>query len=309
MSKICILGSLNLDIVLKVENMAKIGETIFAKSLTNMPGGKGANQAIAAKRMGAEVYMIGKVGLDSNGKFLVDKLTLDGINTDFVFKDNKEPTGTAIINVNSEGNNSIVVVAGANMSINKVEIVQSYSIIDNCDVIVSQFETPSEITMEAFRYAKSKGITTILNPAPAKAVDENLLKFTDIIVPNETEACELTGILVEDLESAKKAAENFIKTGVNYVIITLGSKGAALISKEKAELIPAFVVNAIDTTAAGDSFIGALASKLGSEELNYENLKKAIFFGNKVSSIVVQRSGAQPSIPMKQEVIALYGEE
>lgn len=309
MSKICILGSLNLDIVLKVENMAKVGETIFAKSLTTMPGGKGANQAVSSKRMGSDVYMIGKVGLDSNGEFLVDKLAQDGINTDYVFKDNKEPTGTAIINVNSEGNNSIVVVAGANMSINKAEIVQSYSIINDCDVIVAQFETPSEITMEAFRYAKSKGITTILNPAPAKVVDKNLLKYADIIVPNETEAYELTGILVEDLESAKKASEAFIKNGVNYVIITLGSKGAALITKEKAELIPAFVVNAIDTTAAGDSFIGALASKLGSEELNYETLKKAIVFGNKVSSIVVQRSGAQPSIPMKQEVMALYGED
>ncbi|MBU3190373.1 ribokinase [Clostridium bowmanii] len=309
MSKICILGSLNLDIVLKVENMPKVGETIFAKSLTTMPGGKGANQAVASKRMGSEVYMIGKVGLDSNGDYLASKLAQDGINTDFVFKDNKEPTGTAIINVNSRGNNSIVVVAGANMNINKAEIVQSYSIIEKCDVIVAQFETPSEITMEAFTYAKSKGIITILNPAPAKEVNKNLLEYTDIIIPNETEACELTGILVVDLESAKKAAEDFIKGGVNYVIITLGSKGAALITKEKSELIPAFVVNAIDTTAAGDSFIGALASKLGFEELNYENLKKAIVYGNKVSSIVVQRPGAQPSIPMKQEVIALYGED
>ncbi|MGH4140006.1 ribokinase [Clostridium sp.] len=309
MSKICILGSLNLDIVLKVENMAKVGETIFAKSLTTMPGGKGANQAVASKRMGSEVYMIGKVGLDSNGEFLVSKLAQDGINTDYVFKDNKETTGTAIINVNSEGNNSIVVVAGANMSINSNEIVQSYSIINECDVLVAQFETPSEITMEAFTYAKSKGITTILNPAPAKGVDKNLFKYTDILIPNETEAHGLTGILVEDLESAKKAAEYFISAGVNYVIITLGSKGVALITKEKSELIPAFVVNAVDTTAAGDSFIGALASKLGCKELNYENLKKAIVFGNKVSSIVVQRAGAQPSIPMNQEVIALYGED
>jgi len=309
MSKICILGSLNLDIVLKVENMPQIGETIFAKSLTTMPGGKGANQAVAAKRMGSDVYMIGKVGLDSNGDFLVSKLDDNGINTNYVFKDNKETTGTAIINVNSEGNNSIVVVAGANMSININELKQSYSIIKDCDVIVAQFETPSEITMEAFTYAKSKGIITILNPAPAKKIDSNLLKCTDIIIPNETEAYELTGILVENLESAKKAAEHFIKLEVNYVVITLGSKGAALITKEKAELIPAIMVNAIDTTAAGDSFIGAVASKLIAEELSYKNLKNAIVFGNKVSSIVVQKSGAQPSIPMKQEVIDIYGED
>lgn len=308
MNKTCILGSLNMDIVLEVENMAKVGETIFAKSLTTIPGGKGANQAVAAKRMGSDVYMIGKVGLDSNGDFLVSALANDGINTDYIFRDNKESTGTAIINVNREGNNSIVVVAGANMNINIDEIKQSYSIIKGSDVIIAQFETPSEITIEAFNYAKSQGIITILNPAPAKKIDNELFKYTDIIIPNETEAYELTGIIVEDLESAKEAADNFIAMGVNYVIITLGSKGAALITKEKAEIIPAIKVNAIDTTAAGDSFIGAVSSKLSSEELSYENLKKAIIFGNKVSSIVVQRSGAQPSIPTMKEVIDIYGE-
>jgi len=307
MSKTCILGSLNMDVVLKVENMAKIGETIFAKSITTIPGGKGANQAIASKRMGSDVYMIGKVGLDSNGEYLVNKLTLDGINTDFVFKDSIETTGTAIINVNSEGNNSIVVVAGANMCISSEEIKQSYLVIKDCDVIIAQFETPSEITTEAFTYAKSKNITTILNPAPAKKVDENLLKNVDIIIPNETEAYDITGILVYDLESAKIAAEQLITMGVNNVIITLGSKGAALITKDKAELIPAIKVNAIDTTAAGDSFIGAVASRLGSKELSYSNIKDAIIFANKVSSIVVQREGAQPSIPTMQEVIDIYG--
>jgi ribokinase len=309
MSKICVLGSLNMDIVLKVENMAKIGETIFAKSISNIPGGKGANQAVACSRMGSDVYMIGKVGFDSNGDFLVNQLASDGINTDYVFKDNKETTGTAIINVNSQGNNSIVVVAGANMGINIDEIKQTYSIIKDCNVMIAQFETPSEITIEAFIYAKSQGVITILNPAPAKKLDENLLKYTDIIIPNETEAFELTGILANDLESAKKAAESFLNRGVKYVIITLGSNGAALITKERAELIPAILVVAIDTTAAGDSFIGAVSSKLGTEELSYASLKKAIVFANKVSSIVVQRSGAQPSIPTKKEVIDVYGED
>ncbi|MGH4051282.1 MAG: ribokinase [Clostridium sp.] len=309
MSKTCVLGSLNMDVVLKIENMAKIGETIFAKSLSTIPGGKGANQAIASKRMGSDVYMIGKVGIDSNGEYLVNKLNLDGINTDFVFKDNKETTGTAIINVNSEGNNSIVVVAGANMCISSEEIKQSYSVIIDCDVIIAQFETPSDITIEAFTYAKSKNITTILNPAPSKKIDENLLKHVDIIIPNETEACDITGVLTYDLESAKTAAEHLINMGVKNVIITLGSKGAALITKEKAELIPAFKVNAIDTTAAGDSFIGAVASRLGSKDLSYENIKDAIIFANKVSSIVVQRDGAQPSIPSIQEVIDIYGKD
>ncbi|MBU3114400.1 ribokinase [Clostridium lacusfryxellense] len=309
MSKTCILGSLNMDIVLKVENMAKIGETIFAKSIATIPGGKGANQAIASRRMGSDVFMIGKVGLDTNGEYLLNKLNSDGINTDYIFKDNNETTGTAIINVNSEGNNSIVVVAGANMKINLEEIKQSYSIIKDCDVIIAQFETPSEITMEAFSYAKSKGVTTILNPAPAKKINHELLKYVDIIIPNETEAYDITGVMVNDLESAKKAALHFILMGVHTVIITLGSKGAALITKERSELIPAIKVNAIDSTAAGDSFIGAVASKLGTKDLSYENIKKAIIFGNRVSSIVVQRAGAQPSIPTMKEVIDIYGED
>jgi ribokinase len=309
MNKTCVLGSLNMDIVLEVENMAKVGETIFAKSLATIPGGKGANQAVAAKRMGSDVSMIGKVGLDSNGDFLVSELARDCINTDYIFRDNKESTGTAIINVNREGNNSIVVVAGANMNIGEDEIKKCYPIIKNSDVIIAQFETPSEITMDAFIYAKSQGIITILNPAPAKKIDTELFKYTDIIIPNETEAYELTGTLVEDLESAKKAADNFIDMGVNYIIITLGSKGAALITKDKAEIIPAIKVNAIDTTAAGDSFIGAVSSKLGAGKLSYENLKTAIVFANKVSSIVVQRSGAQPSIPTMKEVIDIYGED
>jgi ribokinase len=309
MNKTCILGSLNMDIVLEVENMAKVGETIFAKSLATIPGGKGANQAVAAKRMGSDVSMIGKVGLDSNGDFLVRELERNCINTDYIFRDNRESTGTAIINVNREGNNSIVVVAGANMNISTDEIKKSYSIIKSSDVIIAQFETPSEITLEAFIYAKSQGIITILNPAPAKKINNKLFKYTDIIIPNETEAYELTGILVEDLESAKRAADNFIAMGVNYIIITLGSKGAALITKDKSEIIPAIKVNAIDTTAAGDSFIGAVSSKLGAVELSFENLKNAIIFANKVSSIVVQRSGAQPSIPTMKEVIDIYGED
>ena len=200
-------------------------------------------------------------------------------------------------------------VAGANMNITIDEINQSYKVIKACDVLIAQFETPSEITIEAFKYAKSQGVITILNPAPSKKIDENLLKFTDIIIPNETEASDITGILVNDLESAKIAAQNLIKTGVNYVIITLGSKGAALITKERAELIPAIVVNAIDTTAAGDSFIGAVASKLSTKNLSYDNIKSAIAFANKVSSLVVQREGAQPSIPTLQEVIEIYGED
>lgn len=195
------------------------------------------------------------------------------------------------------------------MTINEEEIDKSEKALKESDILISQFETPEEITLKAFKKAKEFGKVTILNPAPAKKIDEELLKVTDIIVPNETEAEVLTGIKVENLEDAKKAAEVFLNKGVKFVIITLGSRGAAVIGEDFSEVVPAFKVNAIDTTAAGDSFIGGLSSKLDVKSLNKENLIKAVTFGNKVSSIAVQRKGAQPSIPYLKEVEEVYGEE
>jgi ribokinase len=165
------------------------------------------------------------------------------------------------------------------------------------------------ISIEAFRLAKKHDKLTILNPAPARQIDEELLKYTDIIIPNETEAELLTKIEIKDLESGKKAAEEFFKKGVKCVIITLGERGALIVTKEKNEIVPAYKVEAVDTTAAGDSFIGALASKIDIKNMSFENIKLAVKFGNKVSSIAVQRKGAQPSIPYLSEVIDIYGEE
>ncbi|MCY6369035.1 ribokinase [Clostridium ganghwense] len=309
MNDICVLGSMNMDIVLKVNRMPKVGETILAEGLDNIPGGKGANQAVACSRLGGNVYMISKVGIDGNGEVLIKELVKDNINVDFIFKDKIHPTGTAIITVDDEANNSIIVASGANMCINKSEIIKAAEVIKKSDIIISQFETPIESTVEAFKIAKDKGKITILNPAPAKDIDEELLKYTDIIIPNETEAYELTGVEVKTLEDAKKAAERLFQKGVNFVIITLGSKGAAIVTKENAEVIPAHKIDAVDTTAAGDSFIGAFASKLDIRELSFNNIKQAIKFGNKVSAIAVQREGAQPSIPCLEEIIEIYGEE
>ncbi len=165
------------------------------------------------------------------------------------------------------------------------------------------------MTLKAFKKAKELGKLTILNPAPAKKIDEESFKVTDIIVPNETEAELITGIKVETLEDAKKAGEAFLEYGVTFAIITLGSKGAAVIGTDFCELVPAYKVNAIDTTAAGDSFIGGLSSKLDVKNINKENLLKAVDFGNRVSSLAVQRKGAQPSIPYLKEVVEIYGED
>lgn len=309
MNNVCVIGSINMDVVLKVKHMAKLGETIFASSLKNIPGGKGANQAVALARMNENVIMIGRVGKDSTGETLTNELVKDGINVDYVFKDECNPTGTAIITVDEDGNNSIIVASGANMALTDGDIKTASTAIKESDIVISQFEVPIEGIIEGFKIARENNKITILNPAPAKQIGSELLKYVDIIIPNETEAYEITGIMVKDLESAKLAGEKFIKKGVRYVIITLGDKGAALISKEGCEIVPAYKVKAIDTTAAGDSFIGGFASKLSTEDLSYETIRKAILFGNKVSSIVVQREGAQPSIPSLEEVYNIYGED
>lgn len=310
MNKICVLGSMNMDLVLKVKDMPKVGETILSKSFQKIAGGKGANQAVAAKRSGSEVFMISKIGKDENGRELRDKLVEDNIDVKYVFEDEVEPTGIALIMVNDNGNNSIIVNAGSNMTLTKEEIHSAEEVIKESEIIISQFETPEDITIEAFKIAKENGKVTILNPAPAKKIKEELLKYTDIIVPNETEAELLTGIEIKDIEDAKEAGKIFLDKGVKFVIITLGENGAALIGKDFCEIVPAYKVNAIDTTAAGDSFIGGLSSKLDAKNLGRETLSKAIRFGNKVSSIAVQRRGAQPSIPFVDEVLEVYkGEE
>ena len=310
MNKICVLGSMNMDLVLKVKDMPKVGETILSKSFQKIAGGKGANQAVAAKRSGAEVFMISKIGKDENGRELRDKLVEDNIDVKYVFEDRIEPTGMALIMVNDNGNNSIIVNAGSNMTLTKEEIHSAESLIKESDIIISQFETPEDITIEAFKMAKENGKVTILNPAPAKKIKDELLNYTDIIVPNETEAELLTGIEIKDIEDAKKAGEIFLGKGVKFTIITLGEKGAALIGKDFCEIVPAYRVNAIDTTAAGDSFIGGLSSKLDTKNLEKETLISSIRFGNKVSSIAVQRKGAQTSIPYLKEVLEIYkGEE
>ena len=309
MNKVCVLGSMNMDLVVKVNDIPRVGETILSKSFEKIAGGKGANQAVAAKRCGAEVAMIAKIGKDENGEILKDKLKEDNIDVKYVFEDKNESTGMAFIMVNENGNNSIIVVAGSNMTINKEEIEVSLEKIKESDILIAQFETSEEMTLEAFKKAKEFGKVTILNPAPAKKINEELLKVTDIIVPNETEVEVLTGITIEILEDANKAGQVFLEKGVKFVVITLGDKGAVIIGKDFCELVPAYKVNAIDTTAAGDSFIGGLSSKLDYKNINKQTLMEAVNFGNKVSSISIQRKGAQPSIPYLKEIEEIYVED
>ncbi|WP_039657308.1 ribokinase [Clostridium tyrobutyricum] len=306
MNRVCVMGSINMDMVLKVDSMPKVGQTIFASDIHKVPGGKGANQAVAAQKSGAQVHIIGKVGNDEDGNALIKELLNYGVNTDYVSKEKNKPTGVAIITVNNQGDNSIIVVSGCNMDILNNDIDSSENIISKTDILVSQFEIPIKTIERGFKIAKKYNKITVLNPSPVLEISDGIIQNTDIIIPNEVEIYALTKIHVNNLKSASEAGKLFIDRGVKAVIITLGEIGAALITEHRQELIPAYKVQAIDTTAAGDSFLGAVVSKIDIEHISFENLKDAVVFGNQVSSITVQRKGAQPSIPDFKEVKRIY---
>ncbi|RMC48330.1 ribokinase [Lactobacillus sp. ESL0263] len=300
MNKVTVIGSINLDTNLRVAQMAKPGETIHAKEHYSAAGGKGANQAVAAARSGCAVSFVGAVGDDAPGKEMLALLKKENINLDGVKEVANESTGQAFITVDDSGQNSITIYSGANYAFDQDDIEQNSDLIAASDFVVAQFETPIEATIQGFKIARQNSAKTILNPAPAiTEIPAELLQVTDIIIPNETEAATITGIEVVDEKSAKKAADKLHELGVSAVIITIGDKGAFYDFQDKQGLIPAFKVKAVDTTAAGDTFIGAMTSIL---KPDFSNLSDAITFANKASSLTVQGYGAQPSIPTKAEV-------
>jgi len=300
MNKVTVIGSINLDTNLRVKKMARPGETVHATDHYSAAGGKGANQAVAAARAGSEVSFIGGVGNDAAGKEMLNLLKSENINTSGIITATKESTGQAFITVDDSGQNSITIYAGANYAFGADEVLQNQGLIKKADFLIAQFETPLAATIKGFEIAHEAGVRTILNPAPGMdQIPTELLKLTDIITPNETEAETITGVKVIDEKAAQKAAAKLRKQGVDTVIITIGDKGAFYSYQGKNELIPAFKVKAVDTTAAGDTFIGAMASVLHKD---MSNLKDAILFANKASSLTVQKYGAQPSIPYKKDI-------
>lgn len=300
MNKVTVIGSINLDRTIRVKEMAKPGETIHASEVFSAGGGKGANQAVAAKRSGAKTAFIGAVGNDDAGKTMRELLGYEEINLDGIAELDKVATGQAYIVVDEKGENSIMIHAGANGKITPEHVVEHADLIKESDFVIAQFESDLASTIKAFEVAHQAGVKTILNPAPAmRTVPEELLKTTDVIAPNETETEILTGIKVIDEKSMQKAADKLHALGIKVVLITIGSKGSFYSMDGQSGIVPAFKVNAVDTTAAGDTFIGALSTVL---KPDFSNLVEAITYGNKASSLTVQRFGAQPSIPYKHEL-------
>ncbi|HDA8483346.1 TPA: ribokinase [Staphylococcus aureus] len=299
-NKVVILGSTNVDQFLTVERYAQPGETLHVEEAQKaFGGGKGANQAIATARMQADTTFITKIGTDGVADFILEDFKVAHIDTSYIIKTAEAKTGQAFITVNAEGQNTIYVYGGANMTMTPEDVINAKDAIINADFVVAQLEVPIPAIISAFEIAKAHGVTTVLNPAPAKALPNELLSLIDIIVPNETEAELLSEIKVTNEQSMKDNANYFLSIGIKTVLITLGKQGTYFATKNQSQHIEAYKVNAIDTTAAGDTFIGAFVSRLNKSQ---DNLADAIDFGNKASSLTVQKHGAQASIPLLEEV-------
>lgn len=303
MSRICVLGSINMDMVYEVESIPKEGETIEAKALNTYSGGKGLNQAIAASRLGGDVFFIGRVGKDDFGSSLVEVLKEEKVETAYIRQSKEAATGRAVIMTDKDGKNCITVLGGANMTLTKKDILAAEKDIVKAKIMVAQFEVPMETILEGFKAAKKGKVTTILNPAPAKNIPEELYAVTDIIIPNETELEKISKKRVTSIEEAIEASRVIINKGVKVVIATLGAAGALAVTDKETIHIKGIKVKAVDTTAAGDSFIGALAYRLALKEGTFENgLEEIITFANKAAALTVQRKGAQPSLPYLYEI-------
>ena len=295
MPNILVIGSLNADLVLRTPRFPQPGETISGEDLQVIPGGKGANQAVAAARLGANVSMLGRVGKDSFGDFLLDNLKTNHVDTTLIQRDDAS-TGTATIIVDSNGQNSIVLSAGANGKVSSLDV--EHASFPTFSLLLLQLEIPIPTVLSAAKLAKQNGVRVILNPAPAKQLPDELIALADFIIPNETEVSLLTGMEVNDISSAEKAAKVLLERGAQNVIVTLGNKGALIVNKDTNTQVDTYPVNVVDTTAAGDAFIGGLASKL----LDSASLLAAARYGCACGALATTKFGAQPSLPTKEEV-------
>jgi ribokinase len=297
--KIIVIGSTNMDMVVKTTHIPVPGETVLGGSFFMNPGGKGANQAVAVARLGGDVTFVSKMGNDVFGKQSFQLLDEEGIDTNYIVSDNELPSGVALITVDDSGENSIVVAPGANANLVPADIERVLNEIEPT-IVLLQLEIPMSTVEYVVRYAAEKKILVILNPAPAAKLSDDLLQHIDIITPNESEASILSGIQVTDLESAKKAATVIHGLGVKSVIITLGPLGALILENEEFHIVPAKVVETVDTTAAGDVFNGGLAVALAEGKSTIT----AVSFACEAAAFSVTRLGAQSSIPYRNELIA-----
>ncbi len=298
MGKIYVIGSSNTDMVVKTSTLPKPGQTVMGGEFFMNPGGKGANQAVAAARLGGDVVLVANVGNDLFGDQALSHFGDEKIDCSYISKDATHPSGVALISVDNQAENHIVVAPGANGHLSAQHVDRALGHTISQDLVLIQLEIPLETVAYAIRLAKEKGLRVILNPAPASTLSADILKGVYMITPNETEASILTGIDVTDASSARLAGQKLLEMGIEQVVITLGSQGALWVSKDGAELIKASTVKAVDTTAAGDCFNGALTVALAEKMA----IQQAIRLACQAAAISVTRLGAQASMPYKQEL-------
>ncbi len=302
MSRIVVIGSINTDMVVRSSQIPLPGQTLMGHSFTTTGGGKGANQAVAAARLGADVSLIARIGNDAFGEMSVESFKKEKISTENIYTDSDAPSGVAFILVDDKGENIIVVAPGANAALNEKDIQDAEDVIKKAGIVLLQLEIPMLTVAEGIRLAKKHNRMVMLNPAPAAPIPEEILHLVDIITPNQTEALMLTGIAVNDALTAQQACDVLHGMGILTIIITMGEQGAYISSDNYKGLVPGFNAGTVvDTVAAGDTFCGGLAVAI----VEGKSLQHAVQFANAAAALSVTKTGAQASIPVRAEVVNL----
>lgn len=299
--KYTVIGSLNMDYNFQVKLLPQKGQTILAEDFTTAPGGKGANQAAAIARLGEEVVMIGAIGDDANGVLL--KNSMKNMKVTTALKKVRTPTGNAFITIDENGNNTILVYPGANYDLDISWIEKYKEVIKKSSFVILQLEIPIDTVVDSIEFAKSLGTKVILNPAPAKKLPEKVFSMVDIITPNETELSALAETDVKSREDVKRASKILLEKGAKNIVVTLGEHGCFFKNSNEELFVESFDVKAVDTTAAGDAFNGALAVALGEGK----TIKDALRFSNAVGALTTTKLGAQKSLPTREDVQKLRG--
>lgn len=294
MTRIAVVGSLNMDLIMHTPRMPELGETILGGPFSQAEGGKGANQSVACARLGAQVAHIGRIGKDSHGEHLLGTLMAEGIETEGVRFTDDTPTGVASICI-VDGDNSIIVAPGANAAVTPQDVHDSRHLLEDADAVLFQLEIPVPAVVEGLKTAREMGVATVLNPAPWAPLPAGTLSLVDVFVPNRIELAQATG--TDDIE---EGAAVLLKAGVGTVVVTLGAEGAAYFTRDEKGMVPAMKIDAVDTTGAGDTFTAALAVALAEGE----PLEESVRFACAAGALACRRLGAQPSLPYRTEVDA-----
>jgi len=295
---VVVVGSLNMDLVVRAPRIPAPGETLLGGEFHTVPGGKGANQAVAAARLGARVSMVGRLGADDFATQLLANLEADGIDHSAVIQDASTTTGVALIVVADDGQNSIVVASGANMQVTPDDVDAAAETIAAADVLLLQLEIPLDAVQRAAEIAHEHGVPVVLNPAPARDLPADLLSRVDVLIPNESETALLTGLPVDTRAELEAAARTLLDRGISTAILTLGARGAMLATGSEVEIIPTFKVQPVDTTAAGDAFVAGFSVALAEGK----PVAEAVRWGNAAGALAATRLGAQTSLPRRAEL-------